>query len=189
MSKKRIKGPISKYEVPPLDEELYFKLYDILRDDIFGGNMSALARVLDIAIPTAKNWSVRPPKNRWINHTLTQAITEIYHSMTHSRHKKIRRRAERVAGQLHIAGLHSLKEYIEYNEVNNSTVLRELLVVMLRLPDEGITLNELKKPGYLGIYSKGAIRVAAQALGLVTTTTGFGKEKQVHYRLPTDDDI
>lgn len=185
--KRQSKGPTSKFSPQPLDEDMFFKLFDILHDGCMEGNWSATARVLGITHVTARAWSKKPPKGPWWNHILHIAISEIYQSMARSKHKKIRKRAEKVAGQLHKAELHKLLDYAQFNEVNNSTVQRDLLVLMHQR--EELTLQELKKPGNLGSYSARAIREAATQLGLIRTISGFGKDKQVTYRMPTEDDL
>lgn len=189
MTRAKPSGPMSKFQPKPLDHDLFFQLFDILHDGCMDGNWSATARLLGVTTRTARLWSKTPPKFAWINHILHQCITEVYHSMTHSKHKKIRRKAEKVAGQLARSDLHSLQEYLQYNEANNENVKRALFVEMLSLPDEGTTLNELRKPGRIGAYSERAIRGAAQDLGLIIETRGFGADKKTHYRLPTEDDL
>ena len=190
MPKKRDKhGPISKFEVPELNEELFFKLFDILHDGCMEGNYSATARVLGISRLTAIRWSKQPPKGPWWNHILHIAVSEVYQSMTRSKHKRIRKRAEKVAGALHRADLHDLKDYIDFNEANNSDVQRALLVEVNEAPQRRMTLTQLKKPAHLGAYSVRAIREAAVQLSLVREVSGFGEDKEVTYRMPTREDL
>lgn len=187
--KHHIHGPTSKWEPKPLDEDMFYELFDILHDGCFEGNWSQTARVLCVGQRTIRNWSKQPPRGSWWNHILTQLINECYQSMVHSKHKKIRKRAEKIKGQLHRAGLHTLQDYLIWNEANNSDVQRALLVAINETDTQSMTLQELKKPAHLGAYSERAIRAAAESLGLVREVTGFGKEKIVTYRMPTSDDL
>lgn len=189
MTKKRSKTPISKFTPQPLDEDLFFNLFDILHDGCFSGNWSATSRVLGLHPRTTREWSKKPPKGPWWNHILQAAIMEVYRSMANSTHKKTRKRAAVVRGMLHKAELHQLKDYMEYNEANNSTVRLELLVHINEAPGQELSTRDLRKAAYMGAYNQNSVREAAKQLCLIRETRGFGDDKQTFYRMPTSLDL
>jgi hypothetical protein len=184
--KKRTEGETSKFTPTPLDEELYFKLFDILHDGCMKGNWSATARALGISTLTARKWGVKPPRDPWTNKRLDLTIREVYKFMVNSKHKGLRRRAQIVKGQLERSGLSSMKEYMEYNEQAQAGAVRHLLVTISRAADSQISLNDLRLPGIGGGYSMRSFRHAAEILQLDKVTEGFGSSKKTYYRLPLD---
>ena len=185
---KRLKGPISKYSVPPLDEEMFHTLFDILHDGCMEGNYAATGRILDLHVNTVRKWAINAPKDRWANHVLKAAINFVYSTMVNSSHKKIRKRAQKVKAQLERAGLHKMTEYMEYNEANNAGAVKHLLTTLNEADGQEMSTADLRKPANSGGYSMRALRHAAQVLQLEKETSGFGDEKVTFYRIPRSEE-
>lgn len=181
---KRTEGPPSKFKPRPLDTDLFHTLFDILHDGCMENNYAATARVLGINPKTVKRWAITAPSDPWLNVVLQRAITEVYYFLANSRHKKFRKRAANVRGQLHRSGLSTLTEVIEDNEANNSGAVRHLLISLNEAPGQELSTRDLRKPAYSGGYSLRMLRQAADIMELERETTGFGEDKQTFYRLP-----
>ena len=178
----RHKGPLSKYTVTPLDEDLYFELFDILHDGIFRGNYNATARCLSVSRPTAMKMAHTAPRQHYWNGVLRQTIQELLQNMATSRHKRIRERVLEVKSRLNRSSkAFALAEYIQWNENNNSGAVLHLAKLIRRRPLGEISTRELRLPANSGGYSMRTLRQAADILMLRKETRGFGEDKETWY--------
>lgn len=104
--------------------------------------------------------------------------------MAASKHKKIRKRAEKVLGQLKRAGLEEMATYMEFNTHSESEALLHLVSVIAHTPHREISTEDLHKVANSGGFSKRTLRLAAEQIGLPKETRGYGEDKITWYMIP-----
>lgn len=184
MPKHLYSGPVSKYNPASMDEDKFHTLFDILHDGCFEGNWRATSRALQISEKTARRWSTQAPKRSAELHILHKTLREVHAWMASSKHKKIRKRAEKVLGQLHRHGLERMAEYMEFNTQAEHEALLHLVSVIAHTPHREISTEELHKAANSGGFSKRTLRLAAEQIGLPKETRGYGEDKITWYMIP-----
>lgn len=184
MPKHKYQGPVSKFQPQQMNEEHFHTLFDILHDGCFEGNWKATSRALQISEKTARRWATTAPKRAGELHLLHRTIKEIHQWMSGSKHKKIRKRAEKVLGQLHRHGLEQMAEYMEFNTHSEAEALLHLVSVIAHTPHREISTEELHKVANSGGFSKRTLRRAAEQIGLTKETRGYGEDKITWYIIP-----
>lgn len=178
------KTSMTNYRPPQMDEDQFHALFDILHDGCFEGNWTATSRALQISINTCKRWSREAPKRYWEFHNLHKTVREVHAYMAASKHKKTRKRAEKVLGQLHRAGLQTIAETIQANTHSDSEALIHLVSTIAWTPHREISTEELHLPANSGGFSKRTLRLAAEQIGLTKETKGYGPDKITWYSIP-----
>ena len=186
MPKKRDRRLLAKISLPPLDQDLFKELLDILKLT-FNGNYSAIARMLDITRQTLVNWEKNPPKGKWWNHILLEAIKETRLLLSQSGKKKYRKAAAKIPHRLGLLGINELNSSMEFETIHQSGSVPHLLRVLLHFGGT-VRLDTLKKERWSGGYSMRTLRNAAETLQLKRTVEGFGADKEGIWSIPTEDD-
>jgi hypothetical protein len=180
----RPKGPISKYPLPPMDEDRFHELFDILHDGCFEGNWAATARALGVSINTAKKWSKEAPTRYWETNNVLQAIKYIHSLMASSKHKQHRTRAAKIVVQLKRQNLELDAEHLEQNTSAHGEALLHLISTLAWTKLREMSTEELHLAANSGGFSKRILRQAAEQIGLPKETRGFGKDKITWYSIP-----
>jgi len=191
MSKSPNKGPVSKFNVPQIDELDYHLLLDTLYEDVFQVNAAATARSLGVSIPTVGRMLKRPPGNGrqwWWPFVLRMIIIHYYKDMKDSSHKKVRVRAQRIMTRIKRAGVQGMMEELEIEQVQSSGATRFLAALILDQPGQFIEVSELKKQGVRGAYSMRTLRRAADRLDLIKDKRGDEMIWRFADMSETDDD-
>lgn len=181
---KRDSRVLAKIMLPPLDQDRFKALLDILKLS-FNGNYSAIARLLDISTITLKRWETNPPKGKWWNHILFEAIKETRKLMAQSSKKKYRKAAARIPHRLALLGINELNESLEYQVAHQSDAIPHLLRVLMHF-DGKVSLDTLRKERWSGGYSPRTLRNAAHTLQLKQTSRGFGQDKEAFWEISDD---
>lgn len=174
-----------KFAPKPLNTETFEGLYSILRVTVCHGNMSQVAKLLNISRATAFRWIDQPPQHYWWNHVLTAILNDVTDEMlagTNKLHRQYAHKARR-----------EMKEYIprneellEYDRSQDSDARRHILS-LFREHDQ-LDSRMLRKAAYSGGYPFRTLSRAIQYLELHKETRGFGEDKTTYYRLPDGDD-
>ena len=170
-----------KYELPPLDEDLFEELFHILHSVLLNSNWAATSRTLGVSRATAMKWVNSPPKNPWWNFVLRHVIRELTRQLRMS-HIKAHRKRARLA-------LHRLQELpavsgepVEVDWDPDESV-QEVLIALNEAPGQTLTTAELKR---ITSLTARQIRAAAIRLCLVREVEGFGEDKVAYYSIPRD---
>jgi hypothetical protein len=176
------------YEMPPLDEDLFYTLFDILHDTIYKGNYSATARALSISPITAKRWARHPPTSQsWWNVILAHTIQQLCSQMRHSNSRTHQKQAKLAIAQLTRHNVSQLVSNIERDDHTEDGAVRHLLIKLNEAPGQTLSTQQLRLPAYSGGYTLRTFRAAAVRLMLDKDTEGFGPDKVTYYSIPRDD--
>ena len=178
------KGGIHRYTPPKMDEDQWYGLFDTLLDTCFRGNISAVARALEISRNTAIKWSKQPPKRYWELEVLHRTVKSVIKHMQSSIHKKHRDRATKAIIQLRRAGVEALADELEAQAHFQSEAIGHLISTIAWTPGREIKASDLYKTANSGGFSKSTLRKIAQQLNLEKETAGFSKDKETWFKIP-----
>lgn len=164
----------TELSLPPLDQTLFKELHSILffltRSD------AQAAKVLGVSAQTFNAWRTRPPKMRWWNYILNEAIKAVW---AHS--PEPRKQSKR-----HKAWLRAHDKYHSLNRLTSlephSRVLPQSTRALARALSQGPRYySDLR---HLLPYSPRALRLSAEQLGVIKRQVGYGEDKDSLWEWP-----
>lgn len=149
-------------------------------------NSSYCCRLLNISRPTWKKWITETPTEWYWPIVLRVAIKHtIASTIAH-------RRASSMIFQNRVRNALSAIPHSREFEDEISNLAFEIRGAQAHLRDlltpRGRWWSDIKKTANLGGYTKGSIRKAAKALGVIKTQEGYGEDKDSYWRLPNEDE-
>lgn len=190
--KRKHYAPVRKLEVPQISEAEYRDLIDIIYEDIFQGNRTAIARTLGVSVPTVGRMKMRPPgkgSQWWWTIVLREIIKRMHEQLEQSPHKRDRMKAQEIRHSVSSYGHADLMSNLVYDtqQAEGST---QFLVALLwdKKPysKEGmISVSDLNREAREAGYEPRTLRSAAQRLCLIREKRG----DEWFWRFPDQEDL